>query len=286
MRASNIVNVGDVYGRGTVLELIRLPPTAGQARRGWNGNLGALLLCACGNTFQTARYNLTSGNTRSCGCLLRRSTNIVVGRRFGRGVITALERMPPNKRQRARGHVGSPGAVLTCDCGNTYRVVLDNLVSGNTRSCGCLDREVSTARILSSGHRTHGMSGHPLFSTWHGMVARCHDPNHPAYVHYGRRGITVDPAWHDPAAFIADIERSLGPRPTDHSLDRIDNDRGYQPGNVRWATRWTQARNRRPSAASRLRDLEEALRRLGLPTCARELAEAELDRSTGTIEHA
>lgn len=85
----------------------------------------------------------------------------------------------------------------------------------------------------------------PLRVTWEGMIARCERPTHKHYKHYGGRGITVCTEWHEAAVFIAWIEANLGPRPEGHSLDRIDNDSGYRPGNVRWASAVEQQRNRR-----------------------------------------
>lgn len=82
---------------------------------------------------------------------------------------------------------------------------------------------------------------HPLHYTWRSMLARCHNPNNASFRHYGGRGITVCEAWHDFKTFAA----SVGPRPSAaHSLDRIDVHVGYQPGNVRWATRSEQQKNK------------------------------------------
>jgi hypothetical protein len=85
------------------------------------------------------------------------------------------------------------------------------------------------------------------------MLARCEDPDSPAYHDYGARGIRVCDRWRDPETFIRDIEQEIGPRPAkktvtgypEYSLDRIDNDEGYKPGNVRWATWKQQAETRR-----------------------------------------
>ncbi len=83
----------------------------------------------------------------------------------------------------------------------------------------------------------------PEYNTWEGIKQRCHNPNEKRYAEYGGRGITVCVRWRESfEAFLADV----GSRPSpEHSLDRLDNDRGYEPGNVRWATRSQQQRNRR-----------------------------------------
>jgi hypothetical protein len=80
------------------------------------------------------------------------------------------------------------------------------------------------------------------YNIWNGMIRRCCNPRDPGFPSYGGRGIGVSPRWrHDFMAFFADI----GPRPSlGHSLDRLDNTRGYEPGNCRWATRSQQQRNK------------------------------------------
>lgn len=77
------------------------------------------------------------------------------------------------------------------------------------------------------------------------MIRRCHNPVDPHYVNYGARGIRVFDAWHNPATFIAYVDAELGPEPAKHTIDRIDNDGDYRPGNIRWADRSTQNANQR-----------------------------------------
>lgn len=94
---------------------------------------------------------------------------------------------------------------------------------------------------FTHGHTRQG-SRHPLYERWSGMWARCTNPHSQAFRHYGARGITVCERWRDFPAFAEDMGLPPSPR---HSLDRIDNDGHYEPGNVRWATSKEQTANRR-----------------------------------------
>lgn len=125
-----------------------------------------------------------------------------------------------------------------CDCGNETLVGSRNLVSGHTRSCGCLSRELASTKA-----RKHGASKSPEYGVWTAMKARCANPNVKEFKWYGGRGITVCSRWAESFAnFLAD----MGDRPSDkHSLDRKDNDGNYEPANCHWATRVHQARNSR-----------------------------------------
>jgi hypothetical protein len=115
-----------------------------------------------------------------------------------------------------------------CDCGNETVAYLSNLRAGKTKSCGC-------------GVRIHGHSTQttPTYSSWHSMKQRCLRPRAKDLPYYAH--VTVCERWLTFANFLAD----MGERPPGTSIDRIDNARGYEPGNCRWATHSVQMQNRR-----------------------------------------
>lgn len=89
-------------------------------------------------------------------------------------------------------------------------------------------------------------SSHPHYNRWYNMMKRCFNPSHRAWKYYGGRGITVCDEWQTtPAAFYQHLDEELGPCPSGHTMDRIDNDGDYEPGNLRWATQSEQIRNSR-----------------------------------------
>ena len=84
------------------------------------------------------------------------------------------------------------------------------------------------------------------YQMWAGMVERCHDPEHKDYSYYGARGITVHPRWRDSfEKFATELVAEIGPRPEGHQMDRVDNSKGYRPGNIRFVTAKENANNRR-----------------------------------------
>lgn len=128
-----------------------------------------------------------------------------------------------------------------CSCGSDILLVGRDLKSGHTQSCGCLQRE-----LVGNRSRTHGESRKKsvLYATWKNMIRRCTNPHTPGWGYYGGRGTVCDRWRHSFENFRDDI----GPHPGDGwSIDRIDNNLGYFPGNVRFATAKMQANNRRNS---------------------------------------
>jgi hypothetical protein len=123
-----------------------------------------------------------------------------------------------------------------CACGKLTVVRRWHLFSGNTKACGCLQPE-----IVSRIARKHGMWQSREYCIWEGMKARCQNPKSSGYKYYGGRGIKVAPEFQTFEGFFG----HLGPCPPKHTIDRIENDGHYAPGNVRWATKKVQMRNTR-----------------------------------------
>jgi hypothetical protein len=129
-----------------------------------------------------------------------------------------------------------PHWLCKCDCGATVVVYRGHLKDGHTRSCGCVHVRHGAARKRRVWSE---------YDIWVNMKQRCENPRHNAWSYYGGRGIRVCEEWSQ--SFVA-FMTAVGPRPSSkHSMDRIDVNRGYEPGNVRWATRNQQQRNRRDS---------------------------------------
>lgn len=128
-----------------------------------------------------------------------------------------------------------------CNCGRFVEVIRGNLVSGNSKSCGCLIQDVAAASAHK--HVKHGMSRSPEYKAWEAARRRCTDTSCPEFSDYEGRGITFSLAWlNNPETFLAD----MGSKPSSlHELDRIKNNEGYSKANCRWATKKTNNRNKR-----------------------------------------
>lgn len=127
-----------------------------------------------------------------------------------------------------------------CVCGNTILTYASALRQGATRSCGCARRENVAAAMTKHGQSRAGHAS-GAYKSWRAMMGRCLNPKHTAYPSYGGRGITVCDRWLIFTNFYSDV----GDRPEGSTLDRIDNDKGYNPDNCRWLSKAEQQRNRR-----------------------------------------
>jgi len=183
--------------------------------------------CDCGETFT---LRVTQWGTRESCTKCRGTTHVIYepGMKFNR--LTLVEKV---------GLTASKHAIWTalCYCGATITAVAKDIGTGNTKSCGCLQREKAAALVT-----THGLTGTPEHRVWRGMLSRCHNPNDTGHHKYGGRGITVCDRWR--ASFV-NFLTDMGQRPDGKSIDRINNDGNYEPTNCRWATASEQMQNRR-----------------------------------------
>jgi hypothetical protein len=158
-----------------------------------------------------------------------------------------------------------------CDCGTIIVARGNGLRTGNTKSCGCLQKEKASKHWKAMGKKwgpvfgpsagkkngaingklsakvctTHGLHDHTLYQTWYHMIARCKNPNFCDYRDYGAKGVTVWETWEDIRSFVSGIQALLGPRPVGYTIDRINPHEGYYEWNVRWANPQTQTDNQK-----------------------------------------
>ena len=153
--------------------------------------------------------------------------NNMTGKRFGRLLVTGKHEV-----RNKHGYW-----LCRCDCNNLHWVAVTNLMNGHSKSCGCLNKEITSKRS-----KTHGQSKTPTYSIWKGMHKRCKNPKDKNFKNYGGRGISVCPEWSAYEVFY----RDMGERPSNkHSIDRKDNEKGYSSDNCQWATQGMQSNNSR-----------------------------------------
>lgn len=233
--ANPIDLTGKRFGRLTV---IRRAPNNKDGRAMW------LCRCDCGNERIIMGKCLRNGHTQSCGCLNKdivsnRSVKNMVGERFGR--LLVIERADDYVAPSGKHHVMWK---CLCDCGNSTTVDAGQLSSGKTKSCGCLHREK-----LDTGNVKHGGRYDRLYKVFANMKNRCYNENSRDYAYYGARGIKVCDAWLNNYATFKEWAYANGYDDSAEygqcTIDRIDVNGNYEPGNCRWVSMSIQSKNRR-----------------------------------------
>lgn len=201
--------------------------------------------CECGNIIEVEGARLTNGNKLSCGCKhydivsnkLRKED--ITGQRFGR--LTVIKWLPREERDPQHPH---DPYLCKCDCGNYIQAKINQLTTGNKKSCGCYHDEYSHSRKIT--HQTHNSSYTRLYKVWASMKDRCENPNNTKSDRYFHRGITVCDEWHD---FDMFKKWALNNGYDENApfmqctIERVDNNKGYSPDNCIWADAKVQIRN-------------------------------------------
>jgi hypothetical protein len=177
--------------------------------------------CKCGNVQLVQLSSILRGASKSCGCLQRER----VREMWQDPSYVAAQR----DRSRAIMHANWDDPSFAAEVSRRGSETLIRMWQDPTFS------EMKRAEIRERATR-HGLSEHSLYRTHHEMMQRCYSPRAKSYKNYGARGIRVYGPWHDRATGITGLAEILGPRPRGKTLDRIDNDGHYAPGNLRWSS--------------------------------------------------
>lgn len=163
-------------------------------------------------------------NGGECGGGIRED---LIGQKFGRWVVLELSENTISYHSKW---------LCKCECGTEKIVRAGSLKKGDSKSCGCLNKEIITK---------HGMFGTPIYRIWENIIGKCSNPNHRDYKDYGGRGIKICERWNSSEGFI-NFSKDIGERPTDtHRLGRINTNRKFEPSNCKWISSGEHVNNRK-----------------------------------------
>lgn len=211
-----------IYGKYGKLTVLSKNKRESSRRSFWD------CVCDCGKRTIVRGSHLTSGAITSCGC--KKEIVDEIGKRYGGLIVVS-----PFKKAKNRAATW----LCRCDCGEYKEISGTALRARSNTSCGC-------GIHRNKKNTLHGFANTKEYRAWYGMIKRCYDTKNNRYDDYGGRGVSVAEEWKDNKNGIVLFLNYIGPCPSIlHSVDRIDTNGNYEPGNVRWSSKKEQAKNRR-----------------------------------------